>query len=399
MNDGIVATLASAQESASRAEMSTMKLMGPVGVPNKVVWIAACYLSAVIILTSIVVNDVNAKIVATRLEMEGNAYQRALERVLNGLEELRVAAVSCDAQASDCPARKQADAEVEAGLQLLQGVQERFGTTLQFTPEGLSKRGREHSNPATLAQEWKKARDNASISTDHLIEDVETMIVHGGDTSNLVLDPDLDSYYLADVTLHTMPQMQDRLGGAIARSFALLKDCRKLTQEERLQLAAERAKLSDIDLTRVVSSTETALNEDANFHGVREPMRLLLAPRVRKFRTATQDFLALLDREITSDKPSVDLSDFAAAGDRALEASFTYWDTASVELDGLLRTRLRDYSVQGLMLLGLAGLATGLGTLLTILLRRRLLATGDPGAVMLDLARHVNEAHEEKISS
>ena len=40
---------------------------------------------------------------------------------------------------------------------------------------------------------------------------IRTMITHAGDTSNLILDPDLDSYYLMDVTLLALPQTQDRI--------------------------------------------------------------------------------------------------------------------------------------------------------------------------------------------
>ena len=37
------------------------------------------------------------------------------------------------------------------------------------------------------------------------------MITHAGDTSNLILDPDLDSYYLMDVTLLALPETLSRL--------------------------------------------------------------------------------------------------------------------------------------------------------------------------------------------
>lgn len=61
------------------------------------------------------------------------------------------------------------------------------------------------------------------------------MITHAGDTSNLILDPDLDSYYLMDVTLIAMPQMQDRIariGVDMRAHFGAVE----LTQEQRIAL-------------------------------------------------------------------------------------------------------------------------------------------------------------------
>ena len=41
------------------------------------------------------------------------------------------------------------------------------------------------------------------------------MTAHAGDTSNLILDPDLDSYYAMDMTLLALPQTQERTAGLL----------------------------------------------------------------------------------------------------------------------------------------------------------------------------------------
>jgi hypothetical protein len=67
-----------------------------------------------------------------------------------------------------------------------------------------------------------------------IVSHVRTMITHAGDTSNLILDPDLDSYYLMDVTLLALPQTEDRLH-QIATEVANL-----LAAGELVMAAAER---------------------------------------------------------------------------------------------------------------------------------------------------------------
>ena len=57
-----------------------------------------------------------------------------------------------------------------------------------------------------------------------MIEDTISLITHVGDTSNLTLDPDLDSYYLMNVIVFQGPELSEALaqarglGGSIAAS-------------------------------------------------------------------------------------------------------------------------------------------------------------------------------------
>jgi len=109
------------------------------------------------------------------------------------------------------------------------------------------------------------------------------MITHVGDESNLILDPDLDSYYLMDVTLLALPQMQDRLATVMAFGEAALKR-QPISKQERTQLAVYAALLKEADLDRTVSSAQTALNEDANFYGTSESLHRRIPPALQEFR-------------------------------------------------------------------------------------------------------------------
>src|SRR5262249_29958848 len=73
-----------------------------------------------------------------------------------------------------------------------------------------------------LKQNWEflKARsrelrpaDSDDIYGD-LIGEVRSLISHVGDTSNLILDPDLDTYYLMDSVLLKLPEGADYLAQA-----------------------------------------------------------------------------------------------------------------------------------------------------------------------------------------
>src|SRR5262249_10898737 len=92
--------------------------------------------------------------------------------------------------------------EVEAAAQRVDALNARLGTELQ------------------AAEPWRKLRQQlAGPSTGPAarVDGTVQLIAHVGDTSNLILDPDLDSYYLMDATVTLLPALVaavSTIGGA-----------------------------------------------------------------------------------------------------------------------------------------------------------------------------------------
>jgi methyl-accepting chemotaxis protein len=189
----------------------------------------------------------------------------------------------------------------------------------------------------------------------HLVADLRTMIAHAGDTSNLILDPDLDSYYVMDLTLLALPQTQDRTGAVIAQLQQIAARGR-LTAAERQQLAVQAAFLREADRDRIVAGADTALNEDPNFYGRRESLQGSLKPAVDRYAAAATAFADALDAATTS-RRRVDFGALIERGVASREASFALWSTAAAELDALLETRIAHYEWARVRALGISGLA------------------------------------------
>src|SRR5262249_49373766 len=101
----------------------------------------------------------------------------------------------------------------------------------------LARRGRSDSSLAKLAEQRRALAAAvpgaaASEARNRLGENVLALLTHVGDSSNLILDPDLDSYYLMDVENLALPALALRLqtirrevdalaDGATSNGFAL----------------------------------------------------------------------------------------------------------------------------------------------------------------------------------
>jgi methyl-accepting chemotaxis protein len=197
------------------------------------------------------------------------------------------------------------------------------------------------------------------------------MITHAGDTSNLILDPDLDSYYTMDITLLALPQTQDRLAQMVA--FGQQALAQPLTDDVRRRLAVSAALLQESDLDRISADVQTALNEDPNFGGPSASLQKNLPAAFERYRVATSAFIELTSAA-ASGATTVGPADYVLAGLAARDASFGLWHVSVDELDGLLEVRTADFRRTLYTGFGVTSLALALSALFVYVLTRSITA-------------------------
>jgi methyl-accepting chemotaxis protein len=312
-----------------------------------------------------ITNGFSKDIASATTEQYGNSYQRPLEELLEYIPAHQLLARRYLTGQEDLQQQmKIAEGRVDAALQNLRTVDSRLGEALQFTPEGLSKRKREHYTWATLHQEWETLKggpagqtaETSDKSHANLIADVRTMIAHAGDTSSLILDPDLDSYYLMDVTLVVLPQTQDRLATIEVLGQDVIRDG-KIGDSQRIQLAVAAALLQEADLDRTMGDIQTSLLEDQNFYGSSQSLQQNLPPASQEYSKATVALIDLMRNIINAPDTPMAKEKFAAAASGARKASFRLWQTGAQELDVLLQKRIDDLTRARLWALILTALA------------------------------------------
>lgn len=291
------------------------------------------YSIPVIALIYFMVSAQNVNIDFGLQEIKGNLYQRPAENILQKLVEARY---------SDTPNSLLTGAVNE--LKNLELVNHTVGKDLQFTAEGLKKRNRSQIEFSAFSERLKHLADSApqmhadkrAENLNALIADVRTIITHSGDTSNLILDPDLDSYYLMDMTLLAYPQTQDR----IAEILTYIKQLPiELTQEQKIKLSVYQALLKQSDVDRIAADLQTTLNEDPNFYGDSPTLVSRLKPSVEDFAKKGDAFVMALGQVVQEGKFK-NKSELMQAGQDLLNTSFSSWTTSVDELDVLLKNRV-----------------------------------------------------------
>ena len=331
---------------------------------QRLLLISASFLLPISVLLYFTVDGIQDRIKFAELEIEGNNFQRPLEKILRSLlvhKSAALAVIGGDATALTTATKE--EASLDSAIRSLETLEKSIGTTLQFTQEGLAKRKREEAKIDNFVRKWDQCRkfwqtmtaDACKAEHDNLIKIVRMMITHLGDTSNLILDPDLDSFYLMDVSLLALPSVQERISSLLAIYTSLVKHGAG-EQEEILTLAIQNAIFQQIDLDRIFASIDTTMNEDSNFYGKSESLQKNINAPLEKFKKSAGNFGKLLSslkpEQLIKSDPKI-----LEAGNEALEDSFSFWDACSTELQILLELRINKFQKDRLFSLALSALA------------------------------------------
>lgn len=282
-------------------------------------------------------------------EMKGNAFQVPVERLFLSLAKHRITAQrALNGDPESLNQLGQLTAAVDQAFSAVSNSYKEHEEDLQFTPAGLASRKRDHVEMKNVMKEWQdlkaKVRDiKPSESNDlhaHLISDLRTLIAHAGDTSNLVLDPDLDSYYLMDITLLALPQAQDRIQNAIIELEPIVRR-QNITLEERIKVSVIESMMRESDLARIEGDFSTVLNEDPNFFGKSATLDTNLTPVHSRFVASYGDFIRIVNSLAAGQ--TVPVEKFMTVSEKALDASFEYSFGAIKELDSLITARLDSF--------------------------------------------------------
>ena len=317
---------------------------------QRLLLISVSFLLPISVLLYFAIDGIQDRIDFAELEKQGNIYQRPLEKILKALliHKNAASAVLAGDNASSIIIAKEQSA-LDSALRSLESLDKELGSILQFTQDGLAKRKRDDAKPDNLSRKWDQLRkswqtlsvDVCKAEHDNLIKIIRTMITHLGDTSNLILDPDLDSFYLVDVSLVALPQAQERISTLISLYNAIVKNDAK-KEENNISMNAQLTLFSQSDIDRIFASIETSMNEDNNFYGKSESLHKNLPAPTEKLKKNTDNFVKLLlnlkPEQLIKADPKI-----LEAGNDCLEDSFSLWDACSAELEELLNKRITKF--------------------------------------------------------
>lgn len=213
----------------------------------------------------------------------------------------------------------------------------KYESSLLLDTASLHDRKRDHIAVATLLKSFEEFK-NAKVDAYKVLKDLRELVIHTGDTSNLILDPDLDSYYLMDFTLIAAPQMADRIYEVEGFLSELgTKPTEAMTVEEKVKMSVYLAMIRESDWGRIYADIGTALNEDKNFYGPNDKLQNEVKAKADAVDAQFKTYFSVLEEIAKGNKEKVAEAKNQTA--MLLAESHSFYSLTLQTLTDLLNTR------------------------------------------------------------
>ncbi|GFK93105.1 Methyl-accepting chemotaxis protein 2 [Fundidesulfovibrio magnetotacticus] len=248
---------------------------------------------------------------------------------------------------------------------------------LGLTPDKLAPLGLSHLEPAAFVKAAADiARAPASSPEQAVAAQVQFMAMltelreYIADSAQLVLDPELATYYLMYLLVFDIPRAQERLG--------LLLNSGQIALSKLPGAEGERAKMATVSAAWEQSVVERILDKLGKAQRAMGGDRLAGLPKaVNAYAEASRAFLRV-SKSVTAREASMNLETYSRAGEAALKAGAELWDQCYAQFRGLLEERLRHLRLH---------FGVALGVSLASILGAGLLAWGIATSIARPIAR------------
>ncbi len=276
------------------------------------------------------ISEINVGIHFAQKERMGVAYNSAVRSLLENVIEHR--SLSLNFLRGDTTGKDRIQfnqSQIEANIQTIDAINHQLGETLNTTEQW-----------KTLKRQWQAIKDKEINERDPEIFEVYTQLIinilslmrHVGDTSNLITDPVIDSYYLMDTVIIQLPVALERTAQARDLKAEVLAD-NQITE-------AEKAKF--ILLFNSIQSPNDAIDRGLNV-AFRTNKSLIskLKHNAQESFASTTNFLKILNQQIINEQSINTLeSNYLTSGTKAIDDQFKLYDQVSPALDELLQRRI-----------------------------------------------------------
>lgn len=272
-------------------------------------------------------------------ELLGNEYLRPLRQLSEKVSQLQVKNSSPrNVNPNEIKALK---SEMVSNFQSLEAVDNKLGTILNTNGKYKALKenfDRFQKNYASWNQNEKNEEYNL------LRRQINDLWAHVGNTSNLVLDPDLDTYYLMYTTLMQLPEVQNHLVDVKLFAQKVSKG-ERLTLEEIVSLLRYLSDLEEEGKEKISNHLQAAFNNNPT--GNLRPTLQKSAEEFYQELDKLNDFAISLVTINNKENADALLQDM----DIILKKSFALWDKAIEQQDILIQRRVDGFTTKQTFLL------------------------------------------------
>lgn len=276
--------------------------------------------------------QINKNIAFAEKEIVGVQYLSPALALLQDLQQHRgMASLYLRGDTSFLPRLLEKEKEIEEDFALITAEDKKFGQELGTvdTLKILQERWAVLEKNYTQLSPKESARQHTEF-----ISGILALINLVGDTSNLILDPNLDSYYLMNTIVNTLPNLSETLGQA--RAFILsVQDLKKISDLERKDF---------INYSNIALTADEKIKRDMNVaFASNSSLKEVLEHSRQETSASMRSFSSLLDTFVDTNTIVMPLPEYYAFSTSVINTNFSLGQSLSASLEMLLQQRIEGF--------------------------------------------------------
>ncbi len=296
---------------AASGDGAFTRLLGRLSVSRKLLLIYLLDLTAVIFVSGILINEKFIAIDFARKEVQGNAYVQAVREPL----------VDAALAATDEPALR---SRLAAHADAVRAAELAHGEAMDSAePAGLLVQA--------LRDAGRAPDDELALRVDSVLAQGRDLLTRVGNQSNLILDPDLDSYYTMSLLVLRYPELLEQVHGLgrLLQAGAVARD----TGGQRTQFLIFEGRLD--------ATARGITSDHAEAYAAGKPaLRQALQPGQQALTAALEAYRRAARQVADQGATNATLAEARATQRVLVQALQRSWQSSSVEMDRLLHTRI-----------------------------------------------------------
>jgi serine phosphatase RsbU (regulator of sigma subunit) len=298
--------------------------------PQKFTLIGFLFAIPLTLVMYLLISEINRRAYFAKKEIYGNQYLRPLRQLREYIPKLQLLNYqSLNPNLSNSESRANLEAKIDANFQSLANTAPQLGNIL-MPCEILNKTYPYWQNLKLRCRQW--SLENYDFVYQRLAADIDRQIALFGHSSNRILDPDLDTYYLINSTLLNLPEMPKILS-EIRLISQIINWPSDATQEERAQLITLPSRLIEIN-------DDLAINTEVAFSNNSQGNRLLkLTQNLKIFNFQVTQLIKQLYKTIYQ-SISIKYDPYINGRNYAFYSFFKFWYQPVNKLDFSLPYRI-----------------------------------------------------------
>jgi two-component system, NtrC family, sensor kinase len=272
--------------------------------------------------------EINSRIEFSQQELYGNTYLTPLWNLLQSIPENKLIINNHDSNINPIEV-------IEPNFLQLKDLESNFSEKLK-TQEYFK----------SLSTKWQIIKQLYSTNNqdflDHyyqqIIAEIRNFIAYVGNSSNLILDPDLDTYYLMDAVLLKLPDIQDKLARILILGDEVIKK-NQITSENKGKMTVIAGIIAE-EKEAIARGMRVAFNNN-----IKGELSTILQTPLQNYLQVTTNFIAEIETNIIhAEKIKMSLQKYHSLVEKVSEVNNQFWYDSIKQLDVLLQMRIKDLS-------------------------------------------------------